>query len=125
MTDEQIIKAMAACVNNTTTCAGCPYEDVMDGPDCVTEIMKHAVELINRQQTMIDALNHTNKTLMETEEVVKANVRKFTIIEFSDKLKEHLRFEDDCEYDCENCCYACRDYVPYIDDLAKEMAEGE
>ncbi len=32
-----------------------------------------------------------------------------------------LRLDDDCDYNCQECCYECSDYVIAIDNLLKEM----
>lgn len=48
ITDEQIIKALECC---TTTCAGeCPMNGTRN---CMTETMKHALELIKWQEAEI------------------------------------------------------------------------
>ena len=45
--------------------------------------------------------------------------------EFAKKLKEEIRLEDDCDYNCKECCYECNDYVIAIDNLLKEMVGEE
>ena len=42
---------------------------------------------------------------------------------FAERLKDEMRLEDDCQYDCMSCLYACKEYVPMIDNLVKEMTE--
>lgn len=43
------------------------------------------------------------------------------IKEFAANLKDEMRLEDDCQYDCMNCYYECKEYIPIIDELVKEM----
>lgn len=133
MVDERkILNDLRCCtISGERDCANCTQTNWLS---CRDSLMRGALELIESQkaeieelqtrienlQARIDALNHTNKILMDTEDVVKMNVRNFAIIEFADKLKEYLRF-DDCEYDCEDCCYSCKDYVPFIQNLVREM----
>ena len=47
------------------------------------------------------------------------------IKEFAERLKDEMRLEDDCQYDCMNCLYECKGYVPIIDNLVKERTEVE
>ena len=50
-------------------------------------------------------------------------VKSEAIKEFAEKLKDEMRLEDDCRYDCMNCLYECKGYVPIVDNLVKEMTE--
>lgn len=59
----------------------------------------------------------------EAIEETKANVKSEAIKEFAERLKDEMRLEDDCRYDCMNCLYECKGYVPIIDNLVKEMTE--
>lgn len=52
-------------------------------------------------------------------------IRLQAIKEFAKRLKEEMRLDDDCNYDCAQCHYDCKDYISFIDNLAKEMTEGE
>ena len=47
------------------------------------------------------------------------------IKEFAERLKEEMRLDDDCDYDCINCHYECKEYIPLIDNLVKQMTKGE
>lgn len=58
----------------------------------------------------------------KTVEQIKAEVYK----ELEKRLKEEICLEDDCDYNCRECCYECKDYGIAIDNLLKEMVgEGE
>lgn len=63
----------------------------------------------------------TDKKFTDDEEIVKAEAYK----EFAERLKEEIRLEDDCDYNCRDCCYECNDYVIAIDNLLKEMVGEE
>ena len=45
------------------------------------------------------------------------------IKEFAENLKVKMQLEDDCDFDCNICMYECKEYVPLIDELVKEMTE--
>ena len=61
----------------------------------------------------------------EVIEETKATAKSEAIKEFAERLKDEMRLEDDCQYDCMNCFYECKEYVPIIDNLVKEMTEVE
>lgn len=56
-TDEQIMKALKCCGDGAATslCSGdgCPY---LNEPDCLTELPRDALDLINRQRAEIAEL---------------------------------------------------------------------
>ena len=43
------------------------------------------------------------------------------IKEFAKKLKDEIRLCDDCDYNCRECYYECKDYIIAIDNVLKEM----
>ncbi len=53
----------------------------------------------------------------KTVEQIKAEAYK----EIAKRLKEEIRLDDDCDYNCRDCCYECNDYVIAINNLLKEM----
>lgn len=55
MTDEQIIKAVENC-RITDTCGDCPYR-LLDTAECVCELMKDVLDLINRQKAENEKLD--------------------------------------------------------------------
>lgn len=111
------------------------------------------LDLINRQKSEIEALYRINaeskkeiyklrKELLSKEnleESLKKSVKDFdrklektvkleraaAYKEFAKKLKEEIRLEDDCDYNCRECYYECKDYVIAIDNLLKEMVGEE
>lgn len=54
MTDEQIIKALEHC-SNTDRCQGCVFNNRRDAT-CINNLMRHALDLINRQKAEIEKL---------------------------------------------------------------------
>ena len=122
MTDEQIIKALEYCCGNITFDSDCsahgcyqvslPEDRNGDIRWCRQWLMKDALELIERQKAEINELKQ--KLQQAKSEAIK---------EFAERLKEEMQLDDDCNYDCINCHYECKEYLPLIDSLVKEMTE--
>ena len=85
LTDKEIIKALECCIS--PECENCPY----DGDDllrpCNHNLMKDALDLINRQQAENKELKTENLILSQK----RFNI--FERIEFTDKLKKSARAE--------------------------------
>ena len=113
MTDEQIINALE---HNASKCKF--YEDGHDGGlfESTLDLIKRYKSENERLKKNIDGLNifTTNHTKV---------IRLQAIKEFAENLKEEMRLDDDCKYDCAQCHYDCKDYIPFIDNLVKEMTE--
>lgn len=73
--------------------------------------------ITERQSNRIDQLFDMYSNLSHNVENREAKAIK----DFAEKLKENMRFEDNCHYDCEHCYYACKDWILTIDKLVKEM----
>ena len=75
MTDEQIIKALECCATDDgNDCFQCPYGNIVyksGNGGCVNRCREEALDLINRQQTKIEALQTDNKQLQS--DVINAN----------------------------------------------------
>ena len=57
LTDNEIIKALEICLNETDICNECPYEfDDCLNEDGTSRLMQNALDLINRQKTEIERL---------------------------------------------------------------------
>ncbi len=138
-TDEEIIKALECCtkvVSGVRKCEKCPLYTKFQ---CLYAIKVYALDLINRQKAEIERLKECPKCVYEydgemmeycvqgprsnfkTVEQIKAEVYK----ELEKRLKEEICFEDDCDYNCRECCYECKDYGIAIDNLLKEMVGEE
>lgn len=77
------------------------------------------IERLKKRNTLL--LKKKCKDMNTARKIIKSEAIK----EFAENLKEEMRFDDDCKYDCISCCYACKGFVPQIDKLVKEMTEGE
>ena len=122
MTDNEIIKALRECTNNgynseDGTCRRCPLQDFSPAPEeCMTELLRNALNLINRQQAEIErsktecGLAKFDKYKAEFEEF-RAEIKAEAIKEFEDKIKD--------EFDKHGV-----DYTAYVivDDVAREVA---
>ena len=139
MTDNEIKKALECCVNGED-CPNCPLQEQF--ADC--EPLTGALDLINRQKAEIERLQGCVKSEDEVREIMKSQmfpmIKEVTkeqidkafalgkvegVIEFAERLKEKMRLEDDCNYNCTTCFYECKDYIPEIDNLVKEMVGAE
>ena len=106
MTEEQIIKAFEHC-NILHKCDNCP--SLRDGGRvCLTPD-------IDKQ------LKKKCKDINTARKIIKSEAIK----EFAENLKEEMRLDDDCNYDCAQCHYDCKDYISFIDNLVKEMTKEE
>lgn len=127
MTSAQIITALQCCLNSDEygrrDCCKCSSEcGIFESEECcTTTLLNSVINLISRQNAEIEMWKDI--AIRETEYVEIARVE--AINEFAERLKETLRLEEDCDYDCENCCYECKEYIPEIDSLVKEMTEDE
>lgn len=106
LTDEEIIRRLERCVKRGNR----NYD---------TDIV---LDLINRQKSEIERLKGSTivNNIMETQRI-KREAKAEAYKEFAKKLKEEIRLEDDCDYNCRECYYECKDYVIAIDNLLKEM----
>lgn len=120
MTDEQIIEALEWCAY-LDDCVNCPYYK----KDCNCATI--ALDIIYRQKAEIEKLGNQNTILLKSKckkinaatKVIKSEAVK----EFAERLKEELRFNENCNFNCYDCFYKCKDYIPAIDKLVKEIME--
>lgn len=114
MTDNDIIKALECCSTYGVSCTNCPAYVSSEKSTC-REVLKGAVEIINRQNATIEQLEKDKESFANS--YAKAVARNLTIKaeavkEFAELLKEHIR-----------------DYHPYyyvideevVDNLVEEM----
>lgn len=137
-TDGEIIKALECCYSPTGNCEkNCPMYNFKNCND--TLMAGYVRDLINRQNAEIERLKECPKCVYEydgetmeycvqgpcsnfkTVEQIKSEAYK----EFAKRLKEEIRLDDDCDYNCRDCCYECNDYVIAVDNLLKEMVGEE
>lgn len=116
MNDNDIIKMIEYCFDDDAPCEGCPlYDDRF----CKTEILKSALDLINRQKAEIEALKLINSTY----EVETKRVRDIAIEEVEAKLKSHKRRM--CGNDNGGLYWDQAVLVDDIDRVMKEMTEEQ
>lgn len=110
MTDNEIIKALMCCINDTK-CYDCPYDNVGDNPvDCMSVLSIAAFDLINRQKAEIETTK--DKAIREFSENLKCKLagHKF---ECNDKTLEEV-----------GNWLIHKVVSDIINDLVKEMTEG-
>ena len=86
------------------------------------KIEHFATKTIDTQRAEIERLKH-RKTELQIRNQELQHEKSEAIKELAERLKEEMRLEDDCRYDCMNCLYECKGYVPLIDNIVKEMTE--
>lgn len=132
-TDEEIIKTLECHDADEKTCKGC---ELYPEFKCCYLTKTITLDLINRQKAEIERLetvanknfNQWNMLAEKTKqhyanlyEEAKDNLKAEAYKEFAKKLKEKMRLDEDCDYNCRECCYECNDYVTAVDNLLKEM----
>lgn len=126
MNDKDIIKALELCINNDIlekNCDSCPYRQKC--AMCMDDLMRDALDLINRLQAENENYSHNIKKLTEENlilsqkranmfEILKSNEkgRIRGIKEFADRLKSLIRYSTPLDRVC-------------IDNLVKEMVGEE
>ena len=140
MTDNEIIKALARCVN--ADCENCPSKTICDSD--TERLVVKVFDLINRQKAEIERLEREIEHLESTQEIspeakhfvdTKADkvislmneliksqeqIKAEAVKEFAEKLKTNVFEADDIN---EDTFLAVE--VSYIDNLVKEFTEGE
>ena len=88
-TDEEVIKALECCSkDNVKDCDACPYEDMETKTYCVNELIKDALDIINRQKSEIDILVRKHDSLLD---------------ELAEKQAEIERLQEIVNPKCERC----------------------
>lgn len=128
MTDNEIIKALKCCNGWDSRCLNCPL--ICEGVNCKEKLNSYTLDLINRQKAEIERLKrdiaiheHVHEESNAAYQVLVKQAKSEAIKEFAERLKDEMRLEDDCQYDCMNCLYECKGYVLIIDNIVKEMTE--
>ncbi len=136
-TDEEIIRNYEWCIGCTSDrCRECTMDE--EG-FCEEELQDLVLDLIYRQKADIERLKECPKCVYEydgevTEYCIQGLCSNFKTVEqikaeaykeFAQRAKDEIRLDDDCNYNCRDCCYECNDYVIAIDNLLKEMVGEE
>ena len=125
MEDKEIIKALECCAEiDRVSCDFCSFNKECD---CVVELTKHALDLINRQKSEIERLTHSY-SLADAERV--ANVKGFTetiattksdaVKEFADRLTNEAQTMQSLK----TGAYYRAVTDGQIEKIAREMMEG-
>ena len=119
-TDEEVIKALECCSkDNVKDCDACPYEDMETKTYCVNELIKDALDLINRQKEQIEELRKGFKADADYfANEYDSYIRAEAIKEFAKRLKYRYRVVE----------ISSGGFIPAvilkdIDNLVKEMTE--
>ncbi len=122
MTDNEIIKALECC-SEANNCGKCEYEPTeyqIGTVGCCNELMKDALDLINRLQAENERLSqfggillHNGSELFKEVQTAKAEAYK----EFAERLKKAL-YSDSCRlvFDSDLDIFECA-----INNLLKEL----
>lgn len=127
MTDNEIIKALKCCSKHHNTCVPyCPMDSICDNVrDCLINLSKNTLDLINRQKAEIERYKGVIKILENDIEIAKEEAIK----EFAKRLKNEII--NDTAYGSEWRQYIgyydytikIGDIPEYIDGIVKEMTE--
>lgn len=122
MKDKEIIKALECCMSDNPPCTTCKYDgDTITVDECMGELMKDALDLINRQRAEIERLEETKNRLSYNLQAVLDERADHTeaVKEFAERLKKKkLHIEDEGQIFKMVHCYE-------IDNLVKEtVGEG-
>ena len=117
-TDEEIVKALECCQSHTITdCRDCPNR--ASGDNCVNELMRNALDLINRQKAEIERLKAEQMMAEGYADALEERAKAEAIKEFAERLKAnmchgypYLEIEEDL-------------FRRDVDNLVAEMTEGE
>lgn len=112
MTDNDIVKALVTCIAGNCTEFGCPLFDENDTADCtvcMTKLIEHALDLINRRTAEIERLEKELNTL--TKQCYKSGIK-----DLAERLREKSYIQKPYGI------YGVVDVLE-IDNLVKEMTE--
>ena len=98
MTDNEIVKALELCCDDSFRCNECPYHSFTFS-ECDEIIRRAALDLINRQQAKIVRLETENNQFADIGKMY-SEIKAEAINEFAERLKENLIEEsyDDVQF---------------------------
>ena len=119
MTDNEIIKALECCMSDNPPCTTCKYDgDTITVDECMGELMKDALDLINRQKAEIEMWK-SSAELWEGDARQFFNERQTARAEAIKELAERIK-ENTFTYSGEIRTYDAV-MVKWIDKCVKEM----
>lgn len=132
MKDNEIIKALECCCTlNGVGCRNCPQYDIHSAM-CVKNLIRNALDLINRQKSEIERLQKENEILSKNADTafqdglneaqdlyalqIKNEIKSEAVKEFAEMYKTEVtkRYEDIAYQDL---------FFGVVDNLVKEMTE--
>ena len=123
--DKEIIQALECCkTTNVDSCKCCSFNT--KNSNCINELCKNALDLINRQQVDIEEWKKINQRLYDQMEerrkedlgIAKGYARIEAIKEFAERLKDYGTLPD-LPWDI------WKTFADSIDNLVKEMVGNE
>lgn len=131
LTDEEIIKQLERCVKRANRNYNTDIVlDLINRQKAeITELESKIAfdeELLNKRvQDAVNSVDKANQRYIDRLEVMLKTAKPEAYKEFAERLKNEMRLDDDCDYNCRECYYECKDYVIPIDTLLKEMVGEE
>ena len=93
-TDEEIVKALECCQSHTITdCRDCPNR--ASGHNCVNELMRNALDLINRQKAEIERLKAEQMMAEGYADALEERAKAEAIREFAERVMALIYSADD------------------------------
>lgn len=137
MTDNEIIKALECCCTlEGVGCRNCPQYDIHSAM-CVKNLIRNALDLINRQKAEIERLKAENKSIRYCYEQAKSyndtlaescekNCKHFNMTTRAEAIKNFAeRLKEKCYENFQETYEMLSPYVTDddIDNIVKEMTE--
>lgn len=92
MSDEELIEVVKLCCEYNPQCAKCPLEDRDTSDECMGELLKGCLELINRQQAEIERLQkHSILNGLKVVNKERKQIKSEAIKEFAERLKQEIQ----------------------------------
>ena len=125
MTDNEIIKALEICSDETIEdghCKSCPCKDACYGEEGIHALEKAALDLIQRQQAEIDEL--TDRTAIRAIDKIHYNIAELNLIKAGFDIAEiKRRFRAEFEENMELGVDDCINWADWLDSIVSELLE--
>lgn len=120
MTDKEIIKGIEKCLYNVyfEGCPECPFQK--NGDKCMNEMLRNALDLINRQQAEIERLKSPCEIQIKVSENRERAIKAEAVEEFAEELK--TKMSDLMRVEMGGHIYYLIG-LPFIDKFVKEFAK--
>lgn len=133
MTNNEIIKALECCLNDSCYTSECFFfKETKDGEHCQTVAIKYALDLINRQKATIEKLKkeiNLVSILYQDEQEISSTIKAEAVKEFAERLKTEAKLRNHTNYGANKHAVSYNEGVietrkfmlVCIDNLVKEM----